>query len=130
MRTRTVGTLTLVLLVAAGLAACSSSPSTPAAGPTTASVVSPGGGAATMKAVVSIQGFAFRPDPVAVLVGGTVTWTNKDSVAHTVTFDAGSLTSSKNLDSGATFTASFPKAGSYTYHCSIHSSMQGTVTVS
>lgn len=129
MRTRIVGTITLVLLVAGGLAACSSSPSAPAAGPTTASVVSPGGGA-TIKAVVSIQGFAFSPDPVAVLVGGTVTWTNKDSVAHTVTFDDAALTSSKNLDPGATFTATFPKAGSYTYHCSIHSSMQGTVTVS
>ena len=129
MRTRTVG-ITLVLLVSGGLTACSSSPSTPVAGSTTASVVSPSGGAATMKAVASIQGFVFSPDPVAVLVGGTGTWTNKDSVAHTVTFDDASLTSSKNVDPGATFTATFPKAGSYTYRCSIHPSMQGTVTVS
>jgi len=95
---------------------------------------------------VSIKGFAFAPDPdpdpdpdpapapapdpVAVGVGGTVTWTNDDAVAHTVTFDDASRTSSKNLDPGATFSATFPKAGSYPYHCSIHSSMQGTVTVS
>ena len=129
MRTRTFGTVTLVLLVAVGLAACSGSPSTPAAGPT-ASAVSPSGGSADLKVAVSIKGFAFAPDPVVVGVGGTVTWTNDDAVAHTVTFDDASRTSSKNLDPGATFSATFPKAGSYPYHCSIHSSMQGTVTVS
>jgi len=87
-------------------------------------------GSANQSAIASIKGFAFSPDPIAVAVGGTVTWTNNDSTAHTVTFDDASVVSSSNLDPGATFSATFPKAGSYTYHCKIHPSMQGTVTVS
>jgi len=132
MRKRTFGTITLALLITLGVAACGSSPSTsPSAGLTTMSAASPsGGGSANQSAIASIKGFAFSPDPIAVAVGGTVTWTNNDSTAHTVTFDDASVVSSSNLDPGATFSATFPKAGSYTYHCKIHPSMQGTVTVS
>jgi plastocyanin len=61
-------------------------------------------------------------------VGSTVTWSNQDSVTHTVdssddTFD------SDSLGQGATFVHTFDTAGSFTYICGIHPSMAGTITV-
>jgi plastocyanin len=71
---------------------------------------------------------AFSPASVTVKVGETVTWTNKDSTTHTVTADKGEF-SSDPLSKGTTFTATFTTAGTYTYHCSIHPTMTGTVIV-
>ncbi len=76
---------------------------------------------------VAIANFAFNPASVTVAVGGLVTWTNSDSAAHTVTFDSGP--NCGTLGSGATQTAQFTVAGTYPYHCQIHSSMKGTVVV-
>ncbi len=79
-------------------------------------------------AQVTIKGFAFDPVTVTIKVGESVTWTNQDSADHTVTADNGEFKSS-SLGNGATFSFTFTKAGSYPYHCSIHSSMTGTVVV-
>jgi plastocyanin len=76
-----------------------------------------------------IASFAFDPTNAGVKVGATLTWTNNDNVAHTVTFDDGS-DSSGNLTKGATFKRTFDKAGTFTYHCNIHPAMRGIVTVS
>jgi len=76
-----------------------------------------------------ISDFAFDPDPISITVGDTVTWTNEDGFAHTVTADDDSFDSG-NLDSGATFEQTFDEAGDFTYHCNIHSQMTGTVSVS
>jgi len=75
-----------------------------------------------------IQNFAFDPDPISIAVGDTVTWTNEDGTTHTVTADDDSFDSG-NLSSGDTFSQTFDEAGEFTYHCNIHSSMTGTVTV-
>lgn len=75
-----------------------------------------------------IANFAFSPATLTVKVGTTVTWTNTDTAAHTVTADDGSFNSSR-LATGATFQQAFATAGTFTYHCAIHSSMKGTVTV-
>lgn len=77
---------------------------------------------------VQIANFAFTPSSLTVKVGTTVTWTNTDSVSHTVTADDGSFTSGK-IATGSTFKETFAKAGTYAYHCAIHSSMTGTITV-
>jgi len=77
---------------------------------------------------VSISGYAFNPASLNVSTGTTVTWTNNDSVTHTVTSDTGAFTSG-NLDPGQTFSFTFSQAGTFAYHCSIHTSMHGTVTV-
>lgn len=78
---------------------------------------------------VTVQNFAFGPVTITVVIGvnNTVTWTNKDSTTHTVTANDGSFNG--NLPSGGTFTQTFTTAGTYTYHCSIHTYMKGTVIV-
>ncbi len=79
-------------------------------------------------AAVTIQGFAFGPASINVAVGSSVSWTNQDGTAHTVTADDGSFDSG-SLAQGATFSQTFDTPGTYTYHCAIHSSMTGTITV-
>ncbi|HSW98893.1 MAG TPA: cupredoxin family copper-binding protein [Candidatus Saccharimonadales bacterium] len=80
---------------------------------------------------VSIQNFAFGPANITVKVGDTVTWTNKDSTAHTVTADTASsdAPASGDVAPGSTYSFTFKRAGTYIYHCAIHPSMQGSVTV-
>lgn len=82
--------------------------------------------AAPAPAAVTIQSFAFNPPSVQVAVGGTVTWTNRDSVSHTATgsdFNTGLLTS------GQSRSVTFASAGRFSYQCSIHNSMRGEVVV-
>ncbi len=128
----------LALVIAAGfaVAACGGAASptpTPAttpratAGPTagtTAGLTAAPAGATQ----VDIRGFAFAPATVTVAVGGTVSWVNGDTASHTVVFDDGSP-SSGTLATGQAFKRTFDTAGTFTYHCSIHPSMTGTVIV-
>jgi plastocyanin len=77
---------------------------------------------------VTISGFAFSPATLNISIGTTVTWTNEDSVNHTVTspsagFDSGTLAN------GTTFSHTFNAAGDFEYHCTIHSSMVGHIIV-
>ncbi|HEX7793816.1 MAG TPA: plastocyanin/azurin family copper-binding protein [Vicinamibacterales bacterium] len=71
---------------------------------------------------------AYSPNPVSISVGGTVTWTNNDSTAHTATGDNGSF-SSGNIAPGGKFSQTFSTAGTFTYKCTLHPNMVGTVTV-
>lgn len=77
---------------------------------------------------VWIQGMAFTPTSITVSAGTTITWTNKDAVAHTVTSNTGVFSSGSIATSG-TYSYLFSTAGTYPYHCTIHPSMTGTVTV-
>ena len=77
---------------------------------------------------VAIASFAF-PDTLRIKVGQSVSWANNDSVPHTVTADDGSWDSG-DIAAGKAFTQVFRKAGTFTYHCSNHPAMTGTVIVS
>ena len=77
---------------------------------------------------------AYQPNPVNVKAGGTVVWTNDDTVAHTVT--SGSGFNDQNLgrefDSGflgKSFSHIFFKPGDFPYFCEIHPTMVGKVIV-
>lgn len=107
--------------------AASSKPSGGRYGSGGASSPSPAAGAPAGNAVTVVD-FGFNPDTINVKVGTTVTWTNT-GVTHTVTADKG-LFDSGTLKAGETFSFTFAKGGAFTYHCVIHSSMRGTVTVS
>jgi plastocyanin len=73
---------------------------------------------------------AFTPPSVTASVGQTVAWVFQDTNPHTVTADDDSFTSPKGgLAKGKTYSHTFDKAGTYTYHCFIHPQMLGTVVV-
>ncbi len=78
---------------------------------------------------VSIVGMAFGPSTLTVKAGTTVTWKNNDGVAHTVTSDDGTSFDSGTLASGASFSFTANTAGTYAYHCTIHSGMKATLVV-
>jgi plastocyanin len=77
---------------------------------------------------ISIANFAFSPATLPIPVGDTVLWTNNQSVQHTVTSDTGTELAG-NLSSGSTYQHIFLTAGSFPYHCAIHTTMHGSVTV-
>ena len=78
---------------------------------------------------VTISYMAFSPSILTVKVGTNVTWTNKDGFAHTVTADNGTTFNSGNVAGGATFSFTPATAGTYSYHCNIHSGMTATLVV-
>jgi len=77
---------------------------------------------------VRIVDFDFAPKTVTVAVGASVTWTNGGTARHTATADRGTF-DSKALGPGGTFAFKFDAPGTYAYHCDIHPSMTGAVTV-
>jgi plastocyanin len=87
------------------------------------------GAARAQSAAVTIQNFSFQPGAMTVPVGATVTWTNTDSTEHTVTSDT-AIFDSGALSQNGTFSHTFSSAGTFSYHCSIHTYMTGTITVS
>ncbi|HET7630262.1 MAG TPA: cupredoxin family copper-binding protein [Candidatus Saccharimonadales bacterium] len=80
---------------------------------------------------VSIEQYAFSPGAITVKAGTTVTWTNLDSVNHTVTSDDNSSIQfdSGDIDKGQTYQFTFEQPGTYHYHCTPHPFMHGTVVV-
>ncbi len=77
---------------------------------------------------VEIENFAFTPQDIMIPVGETVQWINLDSVPHTSTSDT-LVWDSGVLNNGDTFEFTFNDAGVYPYHCGIHPTMTGSVTV-
>ena len=115
----TIVVIAALALLVVGAAGCSggASSSTPPASTTTGGSTSAPADAGT---AVTIANFAYSPADVTIKAGGSVTWTNNDSVPHTVTgpdFDSGPIAQ------GATFSHTFPTAGSFEYKCTIHPSM-------
>lgn len=98
--------------------------SVPTSAPTSAPTMTP----ASTGNSVTIANFAFSPKTLMVKTGTKVTWTNMDSVTHTVTADQGAFNSGP-LASGNNFSFTFTKAGSYAYHCMIHPTMMATIVV-
>ena len=78
---------------------------------------------------VQITDFAFKPAQINIKAGDLVIWTNEDPVSHTVESDSGSEISSLSLSKGRSYSHTFETTGTYSYHCSIHPSMKGTVIV-
>lgn len=70
----------------------------------------------------------FSPVGTTITHGQSVCWQDNGTFSHTVTSDDGTSFNSP-LGPGQTFVHTFPAAGSFPYHCTIHSGMTGTVTV-
>jgi len=76
----------------------------------------------------------FIPSPVTIPMGGTVTWENNDTAAHTATGGSATEGPSGVFDSslimaGSSFSHTFEDAGSYDYFCMVHPWMSGLVIV-
>jgi plastocyanin len=72
----------------------------------------------------------FSPATVTSAFGTTFKWTNDDSIIHTSTQNSPlSLWNSGHVDAGSTYSKVINYAGTYAYHCSIHTSMTGTIKV-
>jgi len=120
----TIVSLLALVLVLAALPGCGSASPPPSGGAPASDASSTAG--ASKNVAISIASFAFEPANAEVVAGGTVTWTNNDNVAHTISID-GKVSS--EIAPGATFSQVFEKAGTYPYTCSIHPSMTGELTV-
>jgi plastocyanin len=86
------------------------------------------GGGSSGGTQANIENFAFDPNQITAKLGDKVSWKNDDSTTHTVTAGDGSFDSG-NLAPDKTYAFTFDKAGTFKYHCAIHSRMSGTVVV-
>ena len=119
--------LVTLLLAACGPSATPPATTAPATQPPAVATQPPGAVSGNM-VEVKIAGFSFDPATITIKVGSTIKWINMDSDAHTVVADDNSWTSAR-LKQGDTYTHTFDQAGTYPYHCGLHSSMLATIIV-
>ncbi|MFG2961109.1 plastocyanin/azurin family copper-binding protein [Streptomyces sp. NPDC048291] len=147
-RSRTAAGLALAALATAGtlglLSSCAPSPHAPsphAPSPhpssmpgmdmrASHSIAGKGTGTPVTGTAVAIKNFAFSPATLKVTAGTTVTWTNQDTDAHTVTSTSpGGPLHSAALATHAAYSYTFTKPGTYAYLCTVHPFMTATVEV-
>jgi plastocyanin len=111
---------------AAGTEAPAAGTEAPAATTAGSAVCADSTGTTTVAATVG----GFKWEPVSAKVGDVITWTNSDSAPHRVALDDGSCTMSGSIaGSGGKASLVFSVAGTYPFHCSIHPTMKGTITI-
>jgi plastocyanin len=87
---------------------------------TTTTTAAPSGPAAT----VSNSGFSFSPTNTRISVGQSVSFNVSSS--HNVRWEDGAA--GRGMTDAA-YSRTFSSAGTYSFHCSLHSGMEGTITV-
>ena len=131
VRAMSMKRLVAAMTVTAGLALAAACGSSSMSAPSPTGTTGTGGTAPQADVMITINGMAgsnsYTPSPATVKVGQTVSWQNKDSIAHTATgsgFDTGAIAS------GATSAPiTFSAAATINYQCSFHPSMVGVLTV-
>ena len=78
---------------------------------------------------IEIKDFAFNPQTITVKSGQTITWINRDEEPHTVVSVEKQFKKSTALDTDQEFTITAGAPGTYTYFCSVHPKMTGTIIV-
>ena len=73
--------------------------------------------------------YAFTPAAITIAKGSQVVWRDNSDASHTITSNNGAFASSGTIGQGQTFSTTFATAGTFSYHCSIHPYMKGTITV-
>ncbi len=87
---------------------------------------------------VSVNKYShYVPEKISIPSGTTIAWFNDDpGQTHTVTSglpkspDAGKLFNSGVMPEGSFYQSTFDNVGTYTYHCSLHPYMAGTIHTS
>ena len=123
----TVAAMTTVAAVTTDAKNSSSTTAKPTTTTTTAPVTTTTSAPASSGSTPSVttKGFAFTPTSLSISVGQSVAFVVSSS--HTVSWQDG------DPGRGATdaaYSRTFSKAGTYSFYCSIHTSMTGTITVS
>jgi hypothetical protein len=70
----------------------------------------------------------FSPGSVTIAVGDTVTWNNTGQAPHNATADDGSF-KTPTIENGQSASHTFSQAGTFSYICTIHPQMKGTIRV-
>jgi plastocyanin len=78
---------------------------------------------------IEIKDFAFNPQTLTVKSGEKITWINRDEEPHTVVSVQKQFKKSTALDTDQEFTITAGAPGTYTYFCSVHPKMTGTIVV-
>jgi plastocyanin len=121
--------LTIGLALAATLsaAACSSNGDTTTGNPVAPSAP-PQSGPLTIDIAENNGANSFYPSPTTVAGGQVIVWRNSDRDTHDVVFDDGSGGTGRLAPNTLSQPITLPP-GTYPYHCSIHPTMTGTLTV-
>lgn len=114
------------LAVSIALAACSGSGT--GGGPTAGGTAPCADSTGTTTVDATVADFTWS-QPVTAKVGDVITWTNSGSASHQVALDDGSCGMSKPIPGGGKGSLAFTTAGSFAFHCAIHASMKGTITI-
>jgi plastocyanin len=78
---------------------------------------------------IEIKDFAFNPQTIKVKSGEKITWINRDEEPHTIVSVEKQFKKSSALDTDQEFTITAGAPGTYTYYCSVHPKMTGTIVV-
>ena len=121
----------VVLVVALGLAACGDDDdSGTVASDKGSSTTAAEGGEEANTVKVTASGIAFDPTTASAKAGEVYfDITNKDDTKHTFTIDGTKVDIALDPKGSGTAEADLD-AGTYEWHCKIHASMTGTLTVS
>lgn len=76
-----------------------------------------------------INSWGFTPADVTIAAGQSITWTNNGSQAHSATADNAGAFDTGLVQPGDSKSVTFATAGTFTYHCTPHPWMKGTITV-
>ena len=78
---------------------------------------------------IEIKDFAFNPQTITVKSGEKITWINRDEEPHTIVSVEKQFKKSAALDTDEEFTVVAGSPGTYSYYCSVHPKMTGTIVV-
>lgn len=82
-----------------------------------------GGGSAVVEtSSVTMVNTQFDPRNIRVDAGATVTWTNEDGSAHTVTSASDNWSADVNVPAGESASHAFEESGVYDVYCTYHGS--------
>jgi plastocyanin len=87
-----------------------------------------GGAHVAASTTVTMGDFFFSPSSVTVAVGDTVTWRNTGQAPHNATADDGSF-KTPDLNNGGSASHTFNTSGTFSYICTIHPNMHGSIRV-
>jgi len=128
LRTASAITVSLVLAACSGGTSTNPPAATSGAAPTSATICTEPAAGTAGDVGASVGGNEWGA--VGAAVGEVITWTNADAVPHKVGLDDGSCTMSANITGDAPQSLIFNVAGSYSFHCTIHPAMKGTIVIS